>query len=574
MRAAASLLFVVGCAGAGAGASACSDASAGAGSGADAGASDVPAPRPVSPVSVSHVTTKRPPLAWALPAGTTGARVELCADRACGRVVASFDAKGTSGAPGADLPAGAVFWRLRGMNGASVGSSTSATWELVVPATSAPTASTWGLEPDGNGDGFGDLVVGDSDAFTATSHAYVHAGSRKGPALAPTSVLSAPAPTVHYAGSIACAGDVDGDGFPELLVGSPGEDGVYVYAGGPGGWAEPPAAMLQGPTGSAFGTSVAGVGDVDGDGYGDVVIGSPNTPMTAASPVQGSATVLLGGAHGLSMGHAAPLGFAGIGNEEGVGNFVAGAGDTNGDGLGDVVVYAGIGSRDPQVLLVYLGQRSGFGAMPSLELQYQAASSNWMGNANLLAGVGDVTGDGYPDVAMASCSPPNAGSEVDHVSLFFGGPGGPALVPSRLVTTDVSAMNHFGTSLAGGDFDGDGATDLAVAILAYGSTSLAAQTYRDASGSPALATSITTSDPTLVFEREVAVLDVDGDGRDDLVVGFPSRQPAVMTADGGGAVGAVEVHRGMPGGVSVAPSFTLPAPDPSNAAYGASLVRR
>jgi hypothetical protein len=151
----------------------------------DAAGIALAAPRPVAPVGVSFLTSRRPTFRWALGGGADGARVEVCRDRACTAIVASFDAPGDQGSPPDELPAGVVFWRLRGMHGGAAGASTSAAWEAVVPSRSSPRSTAWGAMLDANGDGFGDVVVGDSDTFAATQHVYVHHGGPQGPAATP-----------------------------------------------------------------------------------------------------------------------------------------------------------------------------------------------------------------------------------------------------------------------------------------------------------------------------------------------------------------------------------------------------
>jgi hypothetical protein len=516
------------------------------------------------------LTSRRPTFRWELGGKTDGASIDVCADRACTRVLTSLSASGDTASPSADLPTGIVFWHLHGKAGNAVGTTTSVVWEMSVPAQSRPITSTWGTLVDGDGDGRSDIVIGDSDLYSPTQHVYVYPGASADLGSAVPSVLSAATPTVHYATSIAGAGDVNGDGFPELLVGSPGEDKVYVYAGGPSGFAEPPATVLFGPSQSGYGTSVSSAGDVNGDGYGDIVVGAPTMNASDVSTGLGGALVYLGGPSGVSASSIMPLPPTVASDTEGLGQFVAAAGDMNGDGLGDVAVYGGVSPTDPQVLVLYMGNRTSFGQQVGLTLQYEGASPTWLGIANLLTGAGDLNGDGYPDLAMASVSPPNSFYQTDHITLFYGGPDGPPRIPNARLDSTITSTDHFATSLTAADFDGTGTTDLGAAIVSNAALGPVAQVYQGQAPEPALATTLTTSDPTRLFLREVGALDIDGDGTWDLVVGFPGRQTPV---DAGMLNGAVQIYKGGPQGVSSSAFATLLPPDTTAVSFGASLVR-
>jgi hypothetical protein len=564
------LVAVIAALGSGCGASSQGSTTA-PGDAGEEGSVSVAAPRPIAPASASFTTGRQPTFRWTLEGGATGARVEVCADRACGRVLTSFDVTGSSGAPPSALPPGVAFWRLLGRQGASVGTEVSPTWEMHVGAATSPVSLTWGALSDGNGDGIADVVAADSDNFSMTQHVYVHLGSPSGPSPTPSSVLSARMPQLHYAASIAVAGDLDGDGYPELAVGSPNEDSVYVYSGGSMGWHEPPAVVLQGPAMTSFGMAVSAAGDVDGDGYADLIVGMPAREPTAAQPVQGAAMVFFGSASGASSSRSVNLPSYGSSGEQNVAQYVASAGDADGDGFADVVVYGGLGTTDPQNLLVYPGSAKGFGTRAPTVLQYEGANTTWLGNANLLSCAGDVDGDGYPDLAMGSASPPNSGYETDHVSIFSGGPSGLSAAPARRLDSTTSASDHFAMSLAGGDLGGSDLDDVAIAIVSYATVPLAAEVYQGNPVDPMLVSTITTSDATSEFEREVSVYDVDGDGYADLIVGYPSRQ--TTSGDGGVLHGAVGVYKGGAAGVSLTPAYTLLPPDGTSVAYGASLAR-
>ena len=200
------------------------------------------APRLISPLSTATVTSRQPMLSWALPSGADGAHVQICRDRACATEIASFDATGTEvAAP--DLPAGVVFWRAAARRGDDVATTFSPTWQFTVGARSARAEA---------------------------GEVYFYLGGAEGLSGTPTAVLNGPEPRGHFGGSVASAGDVNGDGYADVIVGAPDVDSsagrAMVHLGGAEGLSATPDVVLTGPDGpfGLFGVSVAGAGDVNG----------------------------------------------------------------------------------------------------------------------------------------------------------------------------------------------------------------------------------------------------------------------------------------------------------------------
>jgi hypothetical protein len=233
--------------------------------------------RPIAPLSTSRVTRRRPTLHWALPSGVTDVTVDLCLDRACTRPIgAPAHVTGSSYTPPTDLPVGTVFWRL---HPSTVTSVTSPTWQFTVGARSAPLDSSWGTTLDVNGDGFADVVVG-APQVQDTGAAYVYLGSATGLDTTPATTLIGPKRAYGGFGwSVASAGDVNGDGFADLVVATRGDGGpacFYVYLGNAAGLdTTPVASICPGDSVLSLGLSVASAGDVNGDGYADLVVGGP-----------------------------------------------------------------------------------------------------------------------------------------------------------------------------------------------------------------------------------------------------------------------------------------------------------
>jgi FG-GAP repeat len=531
----------------------------------------------VAPLSTSTVTSRRPTLRWALAEGTDGARVELCADRACTRVLATIDAGGTSAAPAADLAPGVVYWRLRGLDEARLATVSSPTWEMFVGQRSAGVDTSWGTVPDFDGDGLADVVLGATGAFSTAGQAYVFPGTPSGIAAAPSVTLDAldGGPT-NFGWSVASAGDVDGDGYADLLVsaacadppcipgGGPGT--VYLYLGGRSGIAGAPSPMLDPGNGlGSFGYVVASAGDVDGDGYADVIVGDPcagATRSTLGSVVCGSGSAYLyrGGPAGLAavpptILHAPPLA---------AGSFawtVASAGDVDGDGYGDVVIgtTCSLGPTSNASCTarayLYLGSTAGL-VGPITSIAPGVADDVWV------SGAGDVDGDGYADVvAVAGCvSFTPSSCPVSSVLVYPGSAAGLGGSPlAELVPPEAASAGGVFVVAGVGDVNGDGFADVlvgapfAVTGAPFGADGRAYLYLGAAPGSPLTLGAAFDAPPVPGSDFGFPVAgagDVDGDGYADVLVGATNTK---------GAGGLTYLLRGSASG--------LPAPGPASAIH-------
>lgn len=403
-------------------------------------------PRPIAPLSGSIVATSRPALAWRLEGQTTGATVELCTTRSCDVVARTFVADGGALVVPEDLPAGVWFWRVRSRAPGNEGVRASAAWEIVVrgPAAGGASTAVAGSIVDVNGDGHADVVSVISAASGASL--LVHFGGPDGPTEA-TQTL----PLARAGASIAAGVDVDGDGYGDVVVATPrgqgsGDGGaddagrarlLEVYRGSGKGLAlgsdRPGVPELP-----DLGESVASAGDVDRDGYGDVVVTSRD-----------AAVILLGSALGLG-GRMVSLGSAAV-SEDAPGRIAVGGFDLDRDGRSDVVV--GSGSRtspasaffrllaSPSLQWVPLDMRDG--------LPYERTAT--------AAAVLDLDGDGNLDVAFSAPIKP-AGEPELSVLCFLKGPA-PAIVPGDC----ADGSPDFASSIAAADVDGDGRDDLVFA---------------------------------------------------------------------------------------------------------------
>lgn len=280
--------------------------------------------------------------------------------------------------------------------------------------------------------------------------------------------LTGPFPDSRAGSSIAAAGDVNGDGRPDVVVGAEGaspegrsragsafvvfgrrKPGVAQLAKPGGGGFE-----IDGPAAQAFaGGAVAGVGDVNGDGLADVAV--TEYPRGSFYPAYGHARVVVvfGSRHPRSIDLAA--GGAGAFSINGLATAnVASAGDVNGDHLADILVCCTqtgssavvFGTRTPEDVDV-----SALGARGFL-IGGATASS--------LAGVGDINGDGLADVALADPF------DSQHVWVVYGKRATASVDLDRLGAGGFTIDGPYvGVGLAGvGDVNGDGLADLAVSM--------------------------------------------------------------------------------------------------------------
>ncbi|MGV6819620.1 MAG: Ig-like domain-containing protein, partial [Parvularcula sp.] len=314
-----------------------------------------------------------------------------------------------------------------------------------------------------------------------------------------------------FGSSIASAGDINGDGRADAIIGAPtmssnsnSENGrAYILLGGspfPGDFvdtANPGGAQLITVTGGDFegrlGNSVAGVGDFNGDGFDDILVGAKNEDTYYGSYTDaGSAYLLFGQANGPADQIASDVtgadGVRFVTTLPGglLGSAVAGIGDINGDGFGDIAITApGASATDSRIYVVF-GRAAAFGSgvfnLDNLGAQdgFVLVDSTLSAAANFsVSGAGDVNGDGLDDFIVG-----NRDSDLQAAALIYGG-SFPGIFDIATVDLDgfsgvrftTEAIADFtGASVSGGgDLNGDGFAD--VLIGSPGSLSGVGRTY-------------------------------------------------------------------------------------------------
>lgn len=315
--------------------------------------------------------------------------------------------------------------------------------------------------------------------------------------------------------SISSAGDINGDGYDDLIVGTPWYDAAdaelpwsnsgrtYVVYGGPAGGAVQLSDIAAGGSqgfvirnsvvGEMAGWAVSGAGDVNGDGLVDLIVSAPDARLPMALQV-GYTYVLYGrtGNAPIDLSNVSASGttdgfvIRGSLHGEQSGMSLSGAGDVNGDGLADIIVGApsnnASGSKSGRAYVVY-----GKSGNAPVDLSMLSATAGAMGfeiggipeyndNNKLgysVSGAGDINGDGYDDVVVGVVNGDVNAVDAGRSYVVFGGParsGGPDLAAiaagastAGFVINGQAASDHTGWSVSSaGDVNGDGLADLII----------------------------------------------------------------------------------------------------------------
>ena len=505
---------------------------------------------------------------------------------------------------------------------------------------------------DVNGDGYDDLIIGARNADPIgrnSGETYVVYGGASAPGTEGVLDLSMLDGTNGFTltginggdysgGSVSSAGDVNGDGYDDLIIGAHWADPTsrqfragetYVVYGGasaPGRDGMLNLSSLNGTNGfilngidagDTSGRSVSSAGDVNGDGYDDLIIGAFRADPNGDS-YAGETYVVYGGASAPGTGGVLNLraldgtnGFTltGIDANDESGFSVSSAGDVNGDGYDDLIIGAWYadpnGDFNAGETYVIYGGASAPGTDGVLDLSGLDGTNGFTLNGidvfdvsgRSVSSAGDVNGDGYDDLIIgARGADPNGDFNAGETYIVYGGASAPghrgvlnlgALDGTNGFTlTGIDARDKSGGSVSSaGDVNGDGYDDLIIGAHWAGPNGnfRAGETYIVYGGASAPGTggvldlSIETNGFILtgIDARDLSGFsvssagDINGDGYDDLIIGAPYADPNGNSAAGesyvvyGGATGTESLVPVTASGTAAADNFTGNAGDDS-----------
>ncbi|WP_430895141.1 MULTISPECIES: FG-GAP-like repeat-containing protein [unclassified Paraflavitalea] len=444
-------------------------------------------------------------------------------------------------------------------HGSATGINTIAAIQLEMNSAGANFGTAVASAGDVNGDGFNDVVVGASgyaNGQAGEGAAFVFLGAATGIGAAPSTIVESNIPNASMGISVASAGDVNGDGYSEIIVGASGysngqanEGAFYLFNGSAAGTLPTPSSLVESNNANAFlGVSVNSAGDINGDGYSDIIIGVQAT----------NTRIYYGASTGLNLSSLVSL--------TTTNSSVSSAGDVNGDGYSDLLVgsaqYSN-GQTNEGIAYVFHGSAQYLSTSPMV---LNNVTQNQSGFGQSVNSLGDVNGDGYGDIIIGCYGYDDNGADEGRAFVYYGSPTGISLTPSLVLDEANQGNAYFGyTTNGGGDINGDGYNDALVGAFGFNGRGRVYIYYGSPTGLPAA--SNLTLDGTQAGEAfGVSVSsagDINHDGFSDILIGSYTYDDGANTDEG-----RVSIYYGAATGLIPTPAVTLSDANQASAYFG------
>jgi hypothetical protein len=464
--------------------------------------------------------------------------------------------------------------RIYVYHGSSSGLSVNANWVVEGNQSEAQFGNSVSTAGDVNGDGYSDIIIGAltfDNGETDEGKIFIHYGSASGLSITPDWSFESNMPGAYLGWRVYTAGDVNGDGYSDIIAGAPyylGSGRVYGFHGSSVGFSSTPDWIVDSDqTASEFGEAVSTAGDVNGDGYSDVIVGA--CLYDNPEDKEGKAFVYHGSASGLSTSPAWTYESDQPGAEFGL--WVSTAGDVNGDGYSDVIStawYYDDEEFDEGKAFLFHGSAAGLSA----PISWTAEGDQSTGQFGIsVSTAGDVNGDGYSDVIIGANCYDNGETDEGRAYVYLGSSAGLLATPSWFAESD-QAFSNFGIRVStAGDINGDGYSDVIVAAMTYhnGETDEGKvfAFYGSVSGLSLTPNWVAESNNEYAFfgYQLKAAGDVNGDGYSDIIVGAES------FSNGEYREGRAFIYHGSTSGLSQTANWTYECNQPlSRLGYGVS----